>query len=343
MCTSHTDSAEAEQRGLLPAFPTQLERYETSEPTAGVYLTHNRYGPSDSYDQPSASLEEQSFRHADWSNTRRLVYESLCRCHASQRRLDAFAVCGNSLWLCSDGNELTLRCNACRDRACLICQRQRTAGLVEQITARMLDAHRTVRFLTLTLKASPVSLAAKIRRLRECFRTLRRRKEWKTHVVGGAMFFEVKIGANSGQWHVHAHCLIEGSFWSARDIAQAWYEVTGDSFVIDIREIKNPATRAQYVAKYATKAADPSVYKTPDHLDEFLTAIKGVRLYQCFGEWKKFAAEPESHPFDKPTPIGSLHTLASNARAGDPEAQRWIDAALRKWPTLSIFLRGPAP
>ena len=43
---------------------------------------------------------------------------------------------------------------------------------------------------------------------------------------------------NKGRgWHVHLHVLVEGGYVSQRLLAADWQELTGDSCIVDIREV----------------------------------------------------------------------------------------------------------
>lgn len=270
------------------------------------------------------------------------MYAALVATSQPNRRLDAFANCGSSLWLHRDGDELALTSNACHDRLCIPCQVARRARLVETILVRVAEATDRVRHVTLTLKCQPVSLAAQLDRLTASFRRLRHRKFWASHVVGGAAFLEVKLGKNSHDWHAHLHILCEGSFIDQRTLCEEWHAVTGDSFITYIEPLGDPRRRALYVTKYATKPIDRTVISSTDHLQEAVCALKGRRLFQCFGTWDGFADDDaDATPRRCLTSIGPLTQLFSDARRGDVDARRWVDAALRKWPSLAESFGAP--
>lgn len=278
--------------------------------------------------------EESAFRHSGWAPQRRAVYDALMRTGQSNRRLQAFADCGGSLWLHSDGGELALTCNHCHDRLCVPCQAGRRAALVERLCVRCAEVEQRVRFVTLTLKCQPVPLVDQLDRLTASFRRLRQRKWWISRVVGGAAFLEVKLGRDSHQWHVHLHILCEGTFLDQRELSAEWHAVTGDSYITDVRALVDARSRAGYVAKYATKPLDGSVVNSPVHLDEAVVGLRGRRLFQCFGTWSALLPDDDAAPCTL-TPIGNLSGLHADALRGDATARRWMEAALRKWPTLA--------
>jgi len=192
----------------------------------------------------------------------------------------------------------------------------------------------------LTLKCQPVPLSDQIDRLLASFRRLRQRRWWADQVTGGCLFVEIKIGANSGAWHVHAHLLVEGIPLNIYSLSEQWHQVTGDSYIVDARAIADDKKIAGYVAKYATKPAGIDVLGDPSKLDEAVTALRGRRLVVPFGCWHDIDAE-EPEPPQKARAIGRVDALFSAAAGGDAESQRWVDAALRKWPALSVFTPHP--
>jgi hypothetical protein len=313
---------------------SSLESLETTEPVPGQVLHCRRYGTGEFDSYAPASKLEQSFRHSCWAGERKRVWESLQRIGSSARRLDAFANCGNTLWLRTDGQDLVLTCNTCHDRACLPCQRARQRALVEAIMVRMLEVKQPVRFMTFTLRTNCLDLRKQIRRLLDCLHLLRRKKWWRDHAAGGANFVEVKLGRGSRAWHVHCHCLVEGKYVDQKELSRQWLAVTGDSSIVDVRKIDAVEQRAKYVAKYATKPASADVICSPAHLDEFLLAIKGARLYQAWGTWAALGVDDPQPSAKRLTHVGSIEQLVSDAIAGDTTAQHWLEAAARKWPML---------
>ncbi len=325
----------------MTSLNSSLVKQETSEPSTAVHISHPRYGSPEHDSIPSIDPEESCFRHQCWAADRRRVYNALCRTNQGERRTQAFADCGSGLWLQHDGSGLVLTCNHCHDRLCLVCQLSRRARLVEAILVAMVDAKKPVRFVTLTLKHNHTPLADQLDRLYRSFKVLRRRPLWKNAVTGGAMFLEVKVGADN-LWHPHLHILCETDWLDQVALCKDWYAVTGDSFRCDVRPVPDAKRRAEYVTKYATKPCDFSVLHFPERLDEFVVAIKGRRLYQPFGSWTALLPkDSDETPKVKLKPLGSVYTLASNAAAGDPDAQCLWAQALAAFPRLSVFTPHP--
>jgi hypothetical protein len=234
-----------------------------------------------------------------------------------------------------------MTCNHCHDRLCQPCQVARRAALVEAILHAMAGSDHNVRFLTFTTKHNHSPLADQLDRLYLAFKTLRRRPLWKSTVVGGAFFLEVKVGRD-GLYHPHLHVLAAGVFIDQQALKRDWYAVTGDSYVVDIRPVPDPLKRASYVTKYATKPADSSIIRDPAKLDEFIVAIKGRRLYQPFGSWRALLpSDDEDEPKRVLIPLGSIYQICARAADGDHACRMWWSMALVKWPHLAVFAPHP--
>ena len=305
-------------------------------------LPQTRYGSAEYDDLPPATDEEQAFAHQNWSEERLWVYRSLGRTGSSQRSLAAFAACGGNLWLAMRGDEPVLLANACHSRHCRHCANKKREALILAVAARLKEARDRCRFVTLTLRCQPVPLADQLDRLLESFRRLRQRQWWKSRVTGGCMFVELKLGENSGKWHVHLHCLVEGKFLEQRELGEEWHKVTGDSYVVDVRAIAADDKIASYVAKYATKPLHPNVIRSETHLDECIVAVRSRRLVNCFGCWKGLDVD-DPEPGGKPKSIGRVDYLFETAAAGDADAIRWAEVLLRKWPTLTRYFTFACP
>jgi len=214
-------------------------------------------------------------------------------------------------------------CNKCHDRFCKPCGNERSRVIAHNVRAHLAD--RTARFLTLTLRAQHEPLADACTRLTRSFARLRSRALWKTAVTGGVAFLEIKRAANADRWHAHLHVIIEGKYIPKDRLSKLWKHVTGDSFIVDIKLVKNVDQVAKYVTKYASKPLDPSLTRSPDDLLEAIHALHNRRLCITFGDWRgvDLTAPVDDGEWDAIAPLASLLTKAAS---GDPEARRIIHA-----------------
>lgn len=77
--------------------------------------------------------------------------------------------------------------------------------------------------------------------------------------------YEVKRGAGSGLWHPHLHMVaLSPAKPDAAALAGEWHEITGDSFVVDVRPIDQEDVASGFleVFKYALKFSDMEVSDT---------------------------------------------------------------------------------
>lgn len=302
---------------MTPQLDSPLGLLETTvEPTPAVHLRQPRYGSPDHDDHRPVEPPESQFRHSGWKTKRQRVLDALRRSGQSGRRILNFCDCGSDLWVKSDGQELALTCNRCHDRMCDPCQTERRQRIVEQIMLRLLDAGDRARFCTFTLKHQEAPLSQQIDRLYSSFKLLRQHPTMGRFFKAGVWFFEAKLDKAGNLWHPHLHVIQVGpERMPHAALSIAWKQITGDSFIVHVEAIQDQRRQLQYVTKYSTKPLDPSVVRVPRRLDEFVVAIAGRRLFQCFGEWSKAHAKDEV-PARKLRQVGALCTIHAAALDG---------------------------
>lgn len=117
--------------------------------------------------------------------------------------------------------------------------------------------------VTLTVKDGP-DLAERFKHLYKSQRELwmqktRGRGSVLDGVAGAVWSYEVKRGKGSGLWHPHLHMIaLSESQPDAVQLSQEWHNITGDSFVVDVRPIsqEDPASGFVEVFKYAVKFSE---------------------------------------------------------------------------------------
>ncbi|PIO52157.1 hypothetical protein BV502_00915, partial [Leucobacter sp. OAMLP11] len=78
-------------------------------------------------------------------------------------------------------------------------------------------------------------------------------------VAGAVWSYEVKRGQNSGAWHPHLHMIALAEVQpDAQELAREWHEITGDSFIVDVRPIsqEDQVSGCIEVFKSAVKSSD---------------------------------------------------------------------------------------
>lgn len=268
---------------------SSLDHSETSV-SDGIVDAFLREKPPAKLPPPDAVLDETSwasrFRHSGWANIRRRIFAGLRRCGVSSSRQWSFAQCGSNTWVqhcIASPDRLRLVCNHCHDRLCTPCANLRSLRLRDALLSQI-DG-KPVSFITLTLCGRGEGLGELVDRLYRHFRALRAHPLWDEAVNGGAAFLEIKWSDKAQRWHPHLHIIADAKYIDQGELSTAWRSITKDSYIVDIRRVREPEVTGRYVTKYASKPLNSSFCNTPKLLDEAITALKGRRLCLCFGTW----------------------------------------------------------
>lgn len=117
--------------------------------------------------------------------------------------------------------------------------------------------------VTLTVKDGP-DLEERFKHLHRAQRELWMRKHRARGsvldgVAGAVWSYEIKRGNGSGLWHPHLHMIaLAESEPDQLRLSADWHDITGDSFVVDVRPISqdDPVSGFIEVFKYAVKFSD---------------------------------------------------------------------------------------
>jgi hypothetical protein len=335
---------------VLAAIRRDSSSLDTQETSVGIATAaivsdcHAPHNPPVSEGEAPPLTGDQCFRHGGWEDIRSLVRASLYRCGETPNRIESFDLCGACAWIEQselDATQFRLRSSYCHDRLCTPCANERSARLRDALAATMGTKGHT--FITLTLCGKNEKLVDLVDRLYKSFRYLRAGKLWSEAVTGGAAFLEIKWNDKASRWHPHLHIICQSAFMPQGELSTAWHSITKDSYIVDIRLVKNPREAATYVAKYASKPLNMTFARSPDLLDEATLALKGRRLCLTFGTWY---GTPLDSAEDEPLAddldfvnwrnIGGLYELHRKAEAGDPLAMQAM-SALRVYDRIERF------
>jgi hypothetical protein len=317
---------------LSNVHPTESSAVDESLPTAGVVI------PEYSKCVVPLSRVDEEFRHSGWRGHRRRVWDALVACQLPAARLDRFKNCGSQLTAekSEAGDELRIRGSNCHDRFCAPCGVERGERIARNLATHCKD--RRLKFVTLTLRHRASALGPQVRRLLRCWRQLRATSFWRHSVAGGAYVIEIKISAATSMWHVHMHVILESRWLPQRRLSEVWHRVTGDSFVVDVRQVADQARGIAYVTKYVGKPIDGSVYSVPDKVQEYILAVRGVRFCGTFGSWRGVQLERTNADTGEWRSLGLLSTILRKAREGDAASVDLVEALRRRYyqlPTTS--------
>lgn len=190
-----------------------------------------------------------------------------------------------------DTGEVRVFSSACRLRWCSLCSSARRNWITSQV-AEWIRRASYPKFLTLTLKHSNAPLQHQIDSLYKYFRAYRLAKFFSFNTIGGIWFFQIKRSKNTGQWHPHIHCVIEGKYMAQRKLSSLWCRITSGSKIVDIRPIRDPQKAANEVARYASTPADISTMDPNDYVEVF-DSLHGRKA--C-GTWGSAGKVPLKQP-----------------------------------------------
>lgn len=176
------------------------------------------------------------------------------------------------------GRPLKVRLS-CGDRTCPKC-RKKWFGYHFKTLLDCISEWKAVYFLTLTVRNIPDQSFGRhdVKAIRDWFGTFRRRFK---SILGG--FYVVQATNRGKGWHLHLHVLYDGVFMPKNIIADAWTEISGGSYIVDIKLVQSPKTAVRYLLSDFLQS--PRI--RPEDFADFNGVFKGSRLVQPFGKYRK--------------------------------------------------------
>lgn len=191
---------------------------------------------------------------------------------------------------CECGCNVEIFFNRCKLQFCPLCgniqsiKKYKEALLISRILQHEQPENKPISlfFFTFTIKTG-ANLDKQIKKILAALRKMKKHNAWwDTFCLAG--FQSIEITESKGKWHVHCHMLIltESNWIQSKDLnklKQYWLKITGDSFVINAKKIKN-IDDCKDVFKYALK--HESI--TRKGLYEFAVKTTRKRLYSKIGK-----------------------------------------------------------
>lgn len=280
------------------------------------------------------------FRHSGWQPNRDRIRAGLARSGVAQARLDHWDGCGADAWVLRDPENparLKIASTTCKDRFCVPCADTRSAKIGRRIREKI--EATSISFLTLTLADNDTTLTGLLDKLLRSFRTFRQWPIWKAAVTGGVCFVELKWNPKLERWHPHLHAIIESDYMDQAAISARWHEITGTSFIVDIRRPPRQEDVIRYVTRYGSKPLHPSFINDPDRLQEAITSLKGRHLATAFGSWRGWCLNDDDE-HERWEPVDTLASLIRRERRGDPVAIKIMEQ-LRCMTPMAITTEQP--
>lgn len=298
----------------VPLFPppTSLDPPETKSPIPV---------PDLAAEPPLVPTASIAFRHSGWSTRRTLVRAALVSAGIGDKRIAAFDGCGHGGWVWrseQDPNVFKVTADHCHDRWCLPCGAARGRAIARNLAEIVKD--KRIRFVTLTLARRNAPLKDTLKNLGNYFGRLRRSKFWQAAVTGGAAFLEIKRSKDGAGWHPHLHIVAEGKYLHQGTLKAIWHRITGDSYIVDVRAVKNTDQLVRYVTKYVSKPLDSSIFNDHATTVQAIEAMHGRRTCTTFGAWRGQDLTTVADDTEWIS-VGPLSELLTQAAQGDEDAR----------------------
>lgn len=193
--------------------------------------------------------------------------------------------CGETYWWIrnpENPNDWKLIVWFCNRHGCSDCATRRSKRHGRAVFEYV--GERPCHHLILTIARDHAPLRSLLDHLRRSFRTLNRRPMWKRSIIGGIWFLDCTYDENADKWGPHLHLIVEAEStppW----ITAAWWEITGDSWVTEVRQLEEGTRSRAGSIFYASKVAYTQFAHNESAMSEYLQAVKGKRKCQPFGKW----------------------------------------------------------
>jgi plasmid rolling circle replication initiator protein Rep len=213
--------------------------------------------------------------------------------------------------------------NFCKNRWCIICNRIRTAQLI-QTYMPTLETWSEKSFLTLTVKnVEAEKLKPTLEKMYKNFTKIKDLERKQGVKLVGVRKLECTYNREKNEYHPHYHMILENSERSER-IIERWLNLfpTADRKGQDFKSADKDSCFELF--KYFTKLSSNSKKDntiTVSALDNILNSITGVRTFQPFGFIAhKLEPPPENIEINKENELNDLSEFVYDRKYND-----WFD------------------
>ena len=204
--------------------------------------------------------------------------------------------CRTSAWFTRNvtTGKVKIISQACHLRWCPMCSATRRWFLTQEVS-KWLATTSQPKFLTLTVAHNSQYLNDQITHLYDSFRKYRKYLLLKNSIKGGVWFFQIHRSKTDDLWHPHLHCVIDSPWLDKYKLSDLWEKATITSRIINIKEVKDSNSMAEYVARYAARPSLLSTLDVPSRLELLLT-LHGRRLVGTWGSARSIVLRPSKPP-----------------------------------------------
>jgi hypothetical protein len=194
---------------------------------------------------------------------------------------------------CDQNHDWAKADNSCSVRLCPHCSHRKVKKVGAKVQAFTVGK-QNLKYLVLSERNSR-NLEEGIRSLYAAWDRLRRSVFWKTRVLGSIAVLEVTWSKKRRDWHPHLNVLFEGEYIPVEALNQRWVKATeGNGGIVFIQKA-NEGTVFELI-KYTLKVAEYKdladgrvlelLFDDPRVLDEFLSAVYGLRVIRTYGGFR---------------------------------------------------------
>jgi Replication protein len=220
----------------------------------------------------------------DFAETIRVKLKGLCE----TQQFYNFSRCGHeqiyrTCQNCGKWETFDYRCNL---KWCPRCQ-NRLAHIRRNLIQLWAKRIKQPKHLILTHKNFPILTHKKIREHTAKLAKLRRSKCFK-EVKGGCVSTEITNEERG--WHLHAHLLLDVRWLEMPEVSKTWGKLVGQNFaIVKVKDVRQ-ADYLHEICKYVVEGSELAKWH-PEHLNEFVQAVRGLRFFNSFGSLRDLAPQ----------------------------------------------------
>ena len=198
---------------------------------------------------------------------------------------------------CGTVDSFRYRCNL---KWCPRCQ-QRLGSIRRNLISHWAKRIRQPKHLILTHRNFPVLTRTIIRKHTAKLAKFRR-SSCASAISGGCCSTE--ITHEGCGWHLHAHLLVDVRWLDMEKVSVTWGKLVGQNFaIVKIKDVREKEY-LQEICKYVVEGSELAKWE-PDLINEFVQAVRGLRMFSSFGTLRDLAPQIRAEIFagKPPSPI----------------------------------------
>lgn len=184
---------------------------------------------------------------------------------------------------CGSVETMDYRCNL---KWCPRCQ-QRLGAIRRNLISLWAKKIKQPKHLILTHRNFPTLTRSTIRRHTAKLAKFRR-SSCAEHISGGCCSTEITHEGRG--WHLHAHMLVDVRWLDMEKVAKTWGKLVGQDFaIVKVKDVREKEY-LQEICKYVVEGSELAKWE-PDLINEFVQAVRGLRMFNSFGTLRELAPQ----------------------------------------------------